>query len=227
MISLADFPHVVIITTPVRWPAGYNLVARQLRAKGVGRIFGMINGRESIDDPLPDEVAAVGYWADPPATFEGRPGSWYQLKTFKQLVKMAILCGVDSLLIAEDDVILTPECDATLAAVDAPDDWELIYFGGQHGKDCTERLSPHLLRCKGGTLANHLVAYRASIFDQLLALPETMPVDCGLSDVIQPCGWSYVVWPPAAVQAPGISTITGEMGGWSFLYDKSGVPGED
>lgn len=229
MLRLADFPHVVVITTPARWPAGYSMVARQLRAKGAVRLEGIVNGKDHLHDRLPEGVYAYGYaHKPPPPTFGAPAGAWYQLRTFKSIVETMRARRARSFVLVEDDVIITPEFDATLAAAEVPADWELIYFGGQNGRGSTEWADAEhtLLRCKSGVLANHMVAYRASIYDDLLALPETMPIDCGLSDVIQPRGRSYELWPPAAVQMQAMSTITGEMGGWPFLYADSGVAGE-
>lgn len=228
MIDLASLaPLAMCLTTPARWPTMPAAVGRQFAARGIEPSMVINGGPDSPKLRLAEgEAVQIIYYDDPPGSFRGRPGSWWQLLTFKRAIHVAQMIGAPAVLIVEDDCVLGDGLDATLAGADLPDDWELLYLGGQHDGGGNERLSPHLLRCAGGTSATHAVAYRSTVFDALLALPQDRPWDCLLAGLIQPRGRTYSLWPSVATQAPAMSTITGEMGGWPWLYEASGVPGE-
>lgn len=70
----------------------------------------------------------------PPAWWKLTAGAWANLQTHLHVCDQAVADGAKTLLVLEDDALLSDDiydrARAFMAAV--PDDWEQVYFGGSH-----------------------------------------------------------------------------------------------
>jgi len=75
-------------------------------------------------------------------------GAWGCYRSHCRILEDALLDGIDSVLIFEDDATFTDDFSARVAAFmeNVPDDWEQIYFGGQHLRRPQE-ITEHWVRC--------------------------------------------------------------------------------
>ena len=166
-------------------------------------------------------VAVSPWWAE--VTAEPTPawpfllGSYRHQITLRALIQNAARCRWTSVLALEQDAILVRGASQILAAADVPDDWELLYLGAYHLWSEPELVAPGCLRLHGST-GCHAVAIRSTVFDQITSAPILTTSDQQLADLIHPRGKSYCVWPAACVQRLGISTITGQVGGFPELF---------
>jgi hypothetical protein len=208
-------PRVVCLCHESRFPVAWYNVRDQLRAKGIDpEVF--VNGTGLIHGcHLFDNVAA-------PIGFVASQGSFNILRSFREIIWQARRDRLESVLIVEDDLILTPECDPVLSRIELPDDWELFYAGANHYWHPTEEVGPHLLRLHG-SLCTHCVAIRSSVFDLILDLPAIGPVDWLFGVFLHHRGRSYAAWPSVAIQSPGPSLTTGSMEDYTLMFRSKGV----
>ena len=70
----------------------------------------------------------------PPEWFRGGKGAWGCLCSHAQILENCLSAGIDSVLILEDDAVFCEDFSRrTIAALEkVPEDWELLYLGGQH-----------------------------------------------------------------------------------------------
>lgn len=69
---------------------------------------------------------------EPPSWWKTTPGAWGCYLSHKQAVALAVLEGVERLLVFEDDATFVPDFPARLAALPVPADADWLYLGGQH-----------------------------------------------------------------------------------------------
>ena len=90
-------------------------------------------------------VAEDGLAGIPPAYWTRKPGAWGCFRTHVALLRYAVRAKLRSVLILEDDAVFVEgfgeKVQAFLKYV--PDDWDHLYFGGQHY--ATHRARPKLI----------------------------------------------------------------------------------
>lgn len=114
------FDRVALISLPEATDRADRALS-ELRGKGLSEavtVFRAVDGR----------VCPPSDW------WPSGPGAWGCMQSHYRLVQDALLDGVESLLVIEDDCIW--QNDAAAMAEEflsqVPDDWGQIYFGGQH-----------------------------------------------------------------------------------------------
>lgn len=114
-------------------------------------------------------------------------------------------------LVLEDDAILVPGWQQVLAGLTVPEDWDLLYLGGQHFAR-PEQIAPGLLRCTK-TTRTHAYVVRAQSVPRLLAATDRPDHVSNSLAAAQQSGMlvAYAVYPWLAGQAAGFSTITGRQ----------------
>lgn len=132
------------------------------------------------DWPLPPPqrfTADEGDDPPPPAWWKSNRAAWGLLRSMVTVLDTARRDGIDNVLFLEDDVCfrwpLAPRLHEFLAAV--PDDWDLIYLGGQHlgrGSPKPRRVNEHVLR-GFHVHRNHAIVFRdrvlSTVVDHLTA----------------------------------------------------------
>ena len=105
-----------------------------------------------------------------PAGWQHSAGAYGCLLSHVQVVEEARAAGACSVLIFEDDAVIAPDFQNTLASFskEVPDDWDMLYLGALH-KDEPTMISEHVGRI---SKANSTYAYalKNTIFDEFIAL---------------------------------------------------------
>lgn len=158
--------------------------------------------------------------------FRRRPNSYNAFLCFQKIIRKAQAEGVETLLILEDDVCLTerfaevvPLAWNELWSVDK--DWQFFYLGANHTWRKTREVAPHLLRLNGSGCF-HAVCIRRNVFDLVLALEPTEPIDGVVGKRLHLAGHAYGVWPNVALQQPGFSHCEGVDVNYLSLFDNKG-----
>lgn len=86
--------------------------------------------------------ALAGDWSPPPAWFKAGNGAWGCLQSHLRVVQDALMDGVESYCVLEDDVVFkTGAGDGLKRMVRAlPQNWGQLYLGGQHLAEPKQRL---------------------------------------------------------------------------------------
>lgn len=156
----------------------------------------------------------------PPPTWQDGEGSYAHFRAFKKMIG-----GFDgeTLLVVEDDLVLTPDFEevATKALEQLPDDWDMFYFGANHSGHRTREISPNILRCFGSA-CTHMVAFRRPIYDAILELPEDRTIDWNIANRLHHKFCCYAAWPNSAIQRPGYSLLWKRQVDYSDLWKNKG-----
>jgi hypothetical protein len=86
----------------------------------------------------PDDItwtkALSGDWSPPPPWWQAGNGAWGCLMSHVRAVQDAIMDGVETLCLLEDDVVFHPRATEMLERLlwELPDDWDQVYLGGQN-----------------------------------------------------------------------------------------------
>lgn len=147
-----------------------------------------------------------------PAPFRLRRlrGAWGCYRTHLRILEDILSDRLHSVLVFEDDAVFVPEFGRKVQefVASVPDDWDQIYFGGQHiglRKDFPEAISDDVLRCHNVN-RTHAYAIRgrmlAAAYRQLADIPDVvneqdLHVDhrlgqlhtSGKWNVYAPCQW--------------------------------------
>ena len=80
--------------------------------------------------------ALSGDWSPGPAWWKSGNGAWGCLMSHLHVVHDAIMDGLESYVVLEDDVCFQPRAKEMLTRLmqEVPEDWDQIYLGGQHLK---------------------------------------------------------------------------------------------
>lgn len=131
------------------------------------------------------------------------------LETHYSIIKKVKEDSLNSVLIMEDDVYFTDEInnvDEYMKVV--PDDWDFIYFGGNHvyGQP-PKRINSKILKLNF-TVALHCVAIKLTVFDEIIELlpKHDIQVD-GCYGKLQKKYNGYAFYPNMAKQRSGFSDI--------------------
>lgn len=84
--------------------------------------------------------AISGDWCWPPHWWRSGNGSWGCLMSHLRIVQDALMEGLESYLVLEDDAVFQPQALEMLERLmrEVPQDWDQIYLGGQHLKPVEE-----------------------------------------------------------------------------------------
>jgi len=120
-----------------------------------------------------------------PSWWRGTPGAYACMLSHRFAISCSFAAGADSVLIFEDDALLSPDFAAGLAAFlpAVPPDWQMLYLGGQHRPQFKPYpAAPGVLRCRhtirlhayavhrrGAPLVHDCLARTAKDCDQALA----------------------------------------------------------
>jgi len=131
------------------------------------------------------------------------------LETHNSIIKKVKEDLLNSVLVMEDDVYFTDEInnvDEYMKAV--PDDWDFIYFGGNHvyGQPPV-KINDKILKLNF-TVALHCVAIKSTVFDEIIELlpRHNIQVD-GCYGNLQKKYNGYAFYPNMAKQRNGFSDI--------------------
>ena len=149
------FPHQVCInldTRPDRWQ---RMTAR----------FAEHELRNVIRFPAVD-----GNTLELPSTWKHSPGAYGCLRSHLAVIEHARDHSKPSVLIFEDDAEFDPQLNTKFSAFakQLPDDWDMVYFGGLHGKPPLE-VSTNVVRVTY-TLSTYTYALKHTIYDAFIDL---------------------------------------------------------
>lgn len=141
--------------------------------------------------------------------------------TLKDLFKAAIYCGLENILVFEDDAkfMFDPSSVMEGAIKMLPSNYDMLYLGVNPTKTYVPRFySTNLLYLPRG-YALHACAYSLAGMKKILELPDQLPIDLNIADNIHPEGNSYAVYPMICTQRPGFSDIEKKYTDWSFALE--------
>jgi GR25 family glycosyltransferase involved in LPS biosynthesis len=128
------------------------------------------------------------------------------------ILKDAIGKGHKSILVLEDDFVFTPDfCKIQDLLKDVPQDWDLLYFGGNHnghkGIIPPEKITNNLVKVHY-TFAAHAVGINSKFFEPFLnkITSFSSALDVMLTE-LQKSHNAYCFSPSIAKQRPGYSDI--------------------
>jgi len=148
------------------------------------------------------------------------PGETGAFESHYDALNKAEMLEWESVLILEDDVELTPNFDVKFdeAIRKVPDNWDMIYFGGNHESE-PQVLGNGLLKCTE-TYAIHMVAIRNTVYEMLKITCQmnqyAFPVDF-LYATIHCHRNVYAFSPALAFQRIDYSDIQGEVVDYTIL----------
>jgi hypothetical protein len=157
-------------------------------------------------DVEPPSRSGTPAWAN-------RANSFNAYLCFKKILTRARDEDWSSVLLLEDDAVITDVFDDVLREAveemqrsgNAPD---ALYLGANHTFCRTELLSPHVLRLNGSGCFHAVVLYRA-IFQDVLDLPMSGPIDSVVGKMLHRPRQCYAVWPSIVLTRPGFSYCEG------------------
>jgi GR25 family glycosyltransferase involved in LPS biosynthesis len=115
-------------------------------------------GRHLVETGLVREVSEIrwvravsGSWCQPPHWWRSGGGAWGCLMSHLRIVQDAVMDGLESCMVLEDDAVFQPRAVELLGRLlrEAPEDWDQLYLGGQHLRE-PEAVEgrPYVLRCR-------------------------------------------------------------------------------
>lgn len=135
------------------------------------------------------------------------------------IIEDAKAAGHNSVLILEDDVEFCEDFNNIFNEwiKEVPEDWELLYLGGNHNAQKKIMVSPHV-RSINNTYATHAYAIRHTVYDRVLAKlgEKRCEGDVMLAELQKECK-AYCFSPNIAWQRPGISDVFNRFVDYSFL----------
>lgn len=146
-----------------------------------------------------------------PSGWNAGEGAYGCLQTHRQILEKAIMDGVQSLLVLEDDAYLVPDFTTKVARflLNVPPDWEQLMFGGQHIATPIP-VSSGVVRCQD-TQRTHAYAIRGVFMRDLYRVwASTASMHC--DHAMGPLQKGYRVYAPSPFligQAEGKSDISG------------------
>lgn len=141
------------------------------------------------------------------------PGELGVLMTNLNLVNHAKEMGYQSYLMCEDDVVFgdtIKNLETYMANI--PNDWDMIYFGGNHGYSTKPKLVNETTLKLHHTVAIHCVAIKSTVYDVIISIlqKKNKQVD-DLYTLVQKSFNVYCVTPHIAFQKEGYSDIQNRL----------------
>jgi len=138
------------------------------------------------------------------------------------IIKEAREKGYENVLILEDDVEFEENVNEIFKEriKGVPNDWDLLYLGGNHNRQKIDLVSPYVRRIND-TYATHAYAIRNTVYDLVLEYleGEQQEGDVILAEVQKKCN-AYCFHPNLAWQKPGVSDVFNRYVDYSFLRRK-------
>jgi GR25 family glycosyltransferase involved in LPS biosynthesis len=148
------------------------------------------------------------------------PGELGILLTHLEIIKECKKDNLNNVLIMEDDVYFTDEIyDIDNYMLKLPEDWDLLYFGGNHHYGNNPlNVNDKILKLNF-TVALQCIGIKNTMFDQIiLKLSESLkPVDVYYAE-FQKENNSYCFKPNIAKQKPGYSNIQNRIVDYSNFF---------
>jgi hypothetical protein len=136
-------------------------------------------------------------------------GNYGIIQTNINIITEAKEKGWKTVLTIEDDTYFTDEVYKFKEYMDlVPDDWDMIYIGGNHTDGTTPiKVNDKIIRLNK-TIATHCVAFKHTVYDKILEItkPRMKAVDFYYS-LLHPTINAYGFTPSMARQTPGYSDI--------------------
>lgn len=132
-------------------------------------------------------------------------------------LKLAQHEHLEHFLVLEDDVEFSENFSLDLS--DVPDDWDMVYFGGNHVNARPVHVKNNVYKC-GFTLCTHAMIIRHTCYELLIQkILQNMndPVDVIFGMLHQHELNAYLIHPHTAWQADGYSDIERQHVGYPFL----------
>ena len=155
---------------------------------------------------------------------KGRPGDIGCKESHRKVAMMAKDRGLRNYLVFEDDVDLAPNFELQFDKFigQLPEDWDMLYFGGNHDKPITQ-VSTNIARMSH-TYTTHAIAVNAKAFDQVIdVLGATDKVDLCISSLHSRLN-CYVTRPHIAFQRAGYSDILQKDQTYKHLHNYRFIP---
>ena len=129
--------------------------------------------------------------------------------TYNHLIKEAKEKSLDSIMVFEDDVLFvdTFEKDFFEMSKKIPQDWDILYLGGNNEGGLGEQIFDRLYRCKW-TLTTHAIGIHSKMYDRILGNNDVFGsfIDVTIADMHHGIK-AYVFCPFLATQAVSYSDI--------------------
>jgi GR25 family glycosyltransferase involved in LPS biosynthesis len=135
------------------------------------------------------------------------------------MIKIAKRAGYKNILILEDDVCFHENLNIEFekAVQNLPNDWDMLYFGGNHfaGKPIHYDDNLYRITC---TVTTHAIGINYKMYDNLIdrLINISKPTDCSYAD-LQKMTNCYVTNPHLAWQKSGYSDVQTSVQGYEFL----------
>lgn len=146
------------------------------------------------------------------------------LMSHVNLITEARDSGLETVLVFEDDVEFEEGLNEKFNEwyKEVPEDWDMLYLGGNHNVRAVEKCNTHLMKCTN-TYTTHAYALKHTIYDVLLDRinRKDLDVDVMYADVQRGCN-AYCFTPRLAWQRPSVSDIWQQHVDYSFLKDNDG-----
>jgi hypothetical protein len=220
---LSQYDIVTCLCVDGRYGAEWPRVRDMLKNHGVADPRLYLNGRGALlPAHLYDKINLP-----PPAGWAHGEGAYWHFEGVKAIIRQAKEEGADSVLLVEDDCVLTEDHDRVAYAaaseiIDHGIQWDILYYGANHAWAVTEEVTPHVLKVEG-SLTTHCVGFRSSSFDAMLGLAPNHVIDRLMADILHHSLRCYAIWPSVAIQKPGYSYLSYKQMNYAELFKQKGV----
>ncbi len=175
-------------------------------------------------DRLKQVVEELGKYAIPFQLIEAIPnetGALGLLQTMRLIFQKAINEDTKELLLFEDDVLFLNDPNVFMdeCLKQLPDDYDLLFLGGNPTQQFTGFYSPNLLPVSR-MFSTHAVLYSRKAMERFLELGELIPLDVRIMVPIQQQGKSFCTYPLLCTQRAGHSDIENRDVDWDFAISK-------
>lgn len=153
------------------------------------------------------------------------PGRYAHALSTRLILRRAALAGAEAVLIMEDDIVVPPDLNERLAALELPEDWAILYLGCQH-HERPDVVAQGLVRVRAA-LDTHAWAVRAPYYLEVRRAlagrcwnePGPLPAaDILLTELARRVP-AYAAYPNLAWQQEDVSDL---LGGFAGNYDADG-----
>jgi GR25 family glycosyltransferase involved in LPS biosynthesis len=145
------------------------------------------------------------------------------------MLQSAIDDGVQTLLLLEDDVVLTDEFDETLDKVTKQlsecgwtNHWDTFHISANYTWGQVKEITPNVRQLLHTNYCFHCVALKRHMFQVMLDAPELGPMDLIHARLIQPNYVCLGVWPAIAPQKDSFSYVNGKNETYSQYFINKG-----
>lgn len=135
--------------------------------------------------------------------------------------KISKQLGRKNFVLFEDDVLFDSDFVSKFTTIyqeQVPEDWDMLYFGGQHihGRNI-QKVNENVYKCEY-TLAAHSVAFKSTIYDMFIEklIDITKPCDVHYAESHRSIN-AYVIIPHLTWQREGFSDIEKQNVNYEFL----------